>query len=237
MEQFLNIAPSAGLYAFRLTDSDVGMLSSFLNWCLSTCVVHFCCFEISKLGKEHIHLLVELKVKSSWVQAMHKRFEKRWVGNQSYSCELLKKEKEHYLLYMCKGIRNKKPEIWHKLAEYTDEMVDNWYAKYWSDKPVENDVTLLRKPKVVKPSWSEELTKNIVKDNPSRVWRYNAHDVDELLEHYVMPSLGQASRKLNPKIVADLVMGQINALTGGRSESLNALVRRQGFPDLFGGSL
>jgi len=234
MEQFLSVEVKSGLFAFRLTDSDVGMLSSFLNWAQSTSVVHFCCFEISKHGKEHIHALLELKNKSTWVQQFHKKFEKRWVGNRAYQCNSLREEKEHYLLYMSKGIRNKKPEIWYKLAQYTDEMVEGWYEKYWSDKPIENDKTLLRQPKASKPSWSEELTKLIVKDNPGRHWRYNVHDVDELLEHYVMPMLGQGSKKLNPRIIADLVMGQINALSSGRCESLNALIRRQGFPDLFG---
>lgn len=238
MEDFLNIKPedSVGLYAFRLTDDDVAMLSNWLKWAQTypKCAVHFCVFEISKHGKNHIHALVDIDVLSTWRQQMHTHFERRWVGKGAYSCEKLKKEKECYLLYMCKGIRAKGPEVWYKLAQYTDEMVEAWYAKYWSDKPIEEDKTLLRKPKVSKPSWSEEVTKLIVKDNPGRHWRYNGHDVNELLEHYVMPMLGQGSKKLNPRSVADLVMGQLNALTGGRCEGLNSRVRRDGFPDLFG---
>jgi len=222
------------LWTIRLTDTDVSMLSNFMNWALGTkAVVHFCVFEISSQGKEHIHMLIDIPVKHTWVEAFHKFFNKRWCGNKAYSCTKLVKTANDFFHYCCKGLRNKPPEVWYALADYNAE--EAWKT-YWSDKPVESDFTLKLdgKPKVTKPSWSEELTKLIVKDSPGRAWRYNAHDVDEIIDRYVMPRLGANSKKLNPRIIADLVMGQLNALCLGRCESLNALIRRQGFPDLFG---
>lgn len=223
------------MFTFRLTDSNKEMLEAFVVWARSTSVVHMVVFEISKDGQEHIHMLFDpIKVtKSAWVQAFHKHFKNRWNGNKSYSCSELRKEKENFLIYMCKGTRYKLPEILFKLGDYTDQDVETYWKKYWEDKPVEKDKTLNVKPSKKALTWSQELTNAIRKEYPNHNWSYDTPDLD-LLFNYVMKALGSASKKLNAFIVRDLVLGQLNALTAGECLGLNQDLKKQAFPNFFG---
>jgi len=223
------------LLTFRLTDDNREMLDSAVVFARTTAVVSLAVFEISKQDKAHIHMLFETKnTKSAWVQSFHKYFKNRWVGNKSYSCSELEKDKENFYIYCCKGTRFKGPDVLFKLAELTDDQIEIYWKKYWEDKPIENDKTISVKTKKTRdPTWSELLTQTIQIEYPNRNWDYDATDVD-LLWNIVMKHLGSQSKKLNTFIVRDLVMGQLNALTYGSCKKLNVSMKNQAFPDLFG---
>jgi len=222
------------LLTFRLSDDNFEMLSSFIVWARSTAVVHIAVFEVSKIGQKHIHMLFEpINVtKSAWIQAFHKFFKNRWVGNKSYSCSALIKEKENFYIYCCKGTRFKEPEVMFTLL--SSEEVNKYWLKYWEDKPVEEDKTILVKPKKKSdPTWSELLTQQIKQEYPNRDWCYDAGDIS-LLWSIVTKNLGKASKKLNAMIIRDLVCGQLNALTDGECSGMNKDFKQQAFPNLFG---
>ena len=224
------------LLTFRLTDDDATMLESAVNFMRITSVVYIAVHETSRQGQKHIHVMFEpVKIdKSAWVQKFHKFFHQRWVGNSSYSCTPVK-EKDNFILYCCKGTRFKPAEIIFKNDEaISDEKVKECYDKYWSDKPIEEDKTLLQKPKKSSTvTWSEQLTKDLLKSHPNEQWRYDATTVNFLINS-VLKNLGQTSKKLNSFIVRDIVFGQLNALSGGKCEGLNKKIKYDAFPDLFG---
>lgn len=232
------------LYTFRLTDDNHQMLKDFVVYARSVAVVDLAVFEISKEGKPHIHMLFEPtkpKTKSAWVQAFHKFFKNRWVGNQSYSCTELRENKENFIIYCCKGTRFYPPDVLYnrthtgeKEPYLTNEVIENYWKKYWEDKPISADKTLIKKTvKEQKPTWSKCLTDEIRKDYPGRDWSYDADDIN-LIFDIVMKNLGSQSKKLNAFIVRDLVLGQLNALNDGLCLGLNKNLKKTAFPELFG---
>lgn len=222
-------------YHFRLTDPEQKMLESCVNWLCGNklCVVELAVEEVSKQDKLHMHVILGITNKSTLFQQFHKKFENRWHGNKSYSCETLKKSKENNYIYLCKGTRNALPKIIYKLSMITDEKIKEYHDKYWEDKPVEQEhKVLMRKKKSEVKTWSQELTETIRKEYPGKLWIYDADDVDQLW-NIVTDALGTASKKLNAFIVRDLVMGQLNALNP-KCVGIKKQMRNQAFPDLFG---
>lgn len=223
------------LLTLRLTDTSREYLEKAVLYARSTAIVELAVFEISKLGHEHIHMLFEPNVtKSAWVQGFHKHFNKRWVGNKAYSCSELEKEKENFLIYCCKGTRNTPPDvIFHFM---TAEQVMGYWQKYWSDKPVEQDLTLtaFKSKKQKEPNWAMKCTQWIRLTHPHHTWSYTSDCID-LLTDLVLERLGEVSGKLSSHILSDLVRGQLNALCAGRCKGLKERLLMEGFPDLFGG--
>lgn len=220
------------LVHFRLTDDNSEMLQHAVTWFRSVTVVHIAVYETSRIGKLHIHCILDVINKSTFVQQFHKQFKDRWKGNKSYSCEPLKKDIENNLIYCSKGTRFKEPEVIFTLK--TSEEITSYWKQYWSDKPLEKDNTLgLTKKKKSGESWSQMVTKEIEEKYPGRNWEYGAEDVSEII-NVVMIKLGQESKKLNHRIISDLVLGQLNALNKGKCISLNNQIKRFAFPDLFG---
>lgn len=220
-----------GLYHFRLTDDNKEMLEQCVVWLRSVTVVHLAVYEISKIGKGHIHVIFDTKGKSTLMQQFHKFFKNRWSGNKSFSCETLKKELENNYIYLCKGTRDSEPNVLYKLQSIDVSMYHN---KYWEDKPKEQDYKLIsktnKKPK--QKSWSEELTEEIRKQYPDRHWEYCGKDIDTIWSA-VLKQLGKSSKKLSSYIVRDLVMGQLNALNPD-CYGLHISLKHSAFPDLYG---
>lgn len=222
------------LYQFRITDENAEMLESAVTWFRSVTVVHLAVYETSRLGKLHIHCVLDITCKSTFIQQFHKKFKNRWMGNKSYSCETLKKDIENSYIYLSKGTRFKEPDVIFTLL--TSEQITQYWQKYWSDKPIEADKTLgFTNKKKSTESWSEMVTKEILEKYPARDWQYDADDIDTLIS-IVMVKLGQQSKKLNHRIISDLVLGQLNGLMKGKCISLNKQIKRLSFPDLFGGN-
>lgn len=226
---------SETIYVLRLTDSCKQNLIDVVTWFRTQATVLISCFEISRIGQEHIHMLfIPLKSKSNLFHNFHIFTGERYKGNKAFSCKEKKKELINNLIYLCKGTRFKPPEILFKLACLTDAMVSQYYKHYWSDKPIEADNTIKSKPKKnAAPTWSEQLTKTIQKDLPNHDWQYCAGDINTLYD-YVLVNLGVNSKKLSPIIVRDFVYGQLNALTNGRCCQMKKKFQQESFPDLFG---
>lgn len=227
--------PVGTVYVMRLTDNTKQSLYDFVSWARSYSTVLIACFEISRTGQEHLHMVfIPLKTKSTFIQQMHVAFGERYKGNKSYSCEQKKKDLVNNYIYLCKGTRFKEPEIIFKIASITNDMVLQYWKHYWSDKPIDADKTISTKPKKnASPTWSEELTKTIQNDRPNYKWEYCAEDVNDLYK-YVLKHLGKSSKKLSPIIVRDFVYGQLNALTDGECCQMRKKFQQEMFPDLFG---
>lgn len=218
---------------FRLTDENKEMLISAINWIQSVGVVYYAVSEISKQGKLHIHAIIDVNNKSTFIQQFHKHFKNRWHGNKSYSCEALKKDLINNYIYLSKGTRDDLPNVIHKIADITDENIKEYHDKYWEDKPKELEKTVMNNAKKASvPTWSELLTLEIIKQYPNKDWEYNAIDID-LLWSMVTKSLGTRSKKLNAFIVRDLVLGQLNALNP-HCYGIQKSLRNQAFADLYG---
>jgi hypothetical protein len=114
----------------------------------------------------------------------------------------------------------------------TQVEIDSYWNKYWEDKPIEEDKTLIhnkiKKNKAL--TWSEQLTLDIRKSNPSKIWHYDRIDV-ELLADFVLKALGSQSKKLSSFIVRDLILGQLNALNPS-CPYLRSKLLHDGFSDL-----
>lgn len=231
-------------FVIRLADDDAKMLESAVNWFVTQGDVRYAVREVGrKCGQLHIHVLITpFKIKTTFVQNFHKFFKKRWEGNESFSCKQQRKDDFNNYVYLSKGpSRFEQPIVLYKGA-ITDEQVFEWWQHYWSDKPIEEDNTIkvtedgkvVVKNKKKNPTWSQMLTARIRKNMDGFHWEYSPTCVAILLDDFVMPALGEESKKLSPLIVRDLVLGQLNALCGGKCVSLNKKIRREGFPDLFG---
>jgi len=228
-------APIGTIYVLRLTDNSRDKLIEVVNWFRTNAQVLITCFEISRAGQEHIHMLfIPLKSKSILFQNFHTATGNKYKGNKSFSCKEKQKDMINNLIYICKGTRFKPPDILFKIVNITDDMVIQYWKHYWSDKPIEADKTISTKPKKnANPTWSELLTKTIKNDRPNYNWSYCAEDINDLYS-YVLKNLGITSKKLSPIIVRDLVYGQLNALTDGECCQMKKKFQQEMFPDLFG---
>jgi len=226
---------SSSLLTMRLTDDNHEMLTSFVVWARSTSVVYLAVYETSKQGQLHIHMLFEpiKQLKSAWIQAFHKFFKNRWNGNKSYSCSNLKLEVDNFYIYCCKGCRFKPPDVMFTKLPDTD--IDKYWKKYWEDKPIEEDKTLLKqtKKKTSIITWSQQVSLDIIKAYPDHTWSYCSEDVDVIFD-FVLKCLGSTSKKLNAFILRDLVLGQLNAISNGQCSGLNKALKKLAFPELFG---
>ena len=222
------------LFHFRLTDESQEWLSSAVTYFRANSVVYMAVYETSRLGKLHIHCILDFNNKSTFIQQFHKYFNKRWVGNGSYSCESLKKGLENNLIYLSKGSRFKHPDVIFLKDDISMETVVSYWVKYWEDKPIEKDMTLVskNKEKLSKLTWSEMVTLEIKTSYPDRDWKYDAIDINVLMD-IVLKKLGSQSKKLNSFIIRDLVLGQLNALNS-HCNGLKSVIRNIAFPDLFG---
>lgn len=221
-------------YHFRLTEEDKQFLTNdVIVYLISISVVDLAVYEVSKIGKSHIHVILQpLKTKSTFLQQFHAHFKRRYVGNKSITCETLKKEKENNYIYLCKGTRDSPPQVLHKLSSID---TDFYWKKYWEDKPLEKDYKINppnpnRREKV--KTWSELLTIDLKKQYPGKTWEYCGYDID-ILWSAVLKSLGVNSKKLNERIIKDLVLGQLNALNPD-SYGLHKTMKHLAFPDLYG---
>lgn len=223
------------LYHFRLTDpsGNIDMLRhNVLTYLRANAIVYLSVYELSKQGVPHTHSIVGfLKTKSTFFQAFHKHFKNRFSGNKCYSCETLRKDASNNYIYLCKGTRDAPPDVLFKTIDVdTNEL----WKKYWEDKPIEKDYAVIHadKPKKTKAlTWSEELTISIRKEWPARTWEYNPSDISDLWD-LVLQHLGKGSKKLNGRIISDLVMGQLNALNPD-CYHLHKSMKHIAFPDLF----
>lgn len=222
------------LYNFRLTHHDHETLKLVILWFRSKSQVYLAVQEISRHEKKlHIHMIFETDKKSTLFQQFHVHFKNMFKGNQSFSCEELKKELVNNYIYLCKGTRIVPPVVlFFNEEKITQFDIDGYWNKYWEDKPIEEDKTLIhnkiKKNKCL--SWSEQLTLDIRKSNPSKLWNYDKIDI-ELLCDFVLKALGTQSKKLSSFIVRDLVLGQLNALNPHCLALRNKLLS-EGFSDL-----
>lgn len=241
MDSFITIVEPPQLYGsyltMRVTDYEVSNLEKITMYLRSVSKVIIVVQEISrKENKPHIHALFQTtKGKSGFVQAFHKHFKNKYVGNQSYSCSVLEKEPENFIIYCCKGSRNDPPKVLYK-ADWIDPRM--YWEHYWSDKPIENDNTVAVKRKTKSVSWSVKLTDDLVKKYPNKHWSYDVDDV-ELMTQEVLLALGNSSKNIPDANIGGMIKGQMNALNIRRSglvdKRLYHHVLKTAFPDLFEG--
>jgi len=212
------------LLHFRLTDDSLQNLEEVTTWLRSVSKVYLCVLESGSVtGKQHTHCVHDFpKTKSTFGQNFLKKFPK-YKGNQSYSCETLKKELENNIRYLCKGTKDSLPQV--LFSCYNEEEIKLFHEQYWS----ENKKVVKEKNKTI--SWSQQLTLDIKEEIPQSVnFKYDALSI-QILTRRVLKQLGATSKKLNHMIVRDLVLGQLNALN---EYSLQEDIYMKAFPDLFG---
>lgn len=241
MDSFITIIEPPQLYGtyltLRVTDNDPGNLEKIAIYLRSVSKVIIVVQEISyKEKKLHIHALFQTTLKKSgFIQAFHKHFKDKYVGNQSYSCSVLEKEPENYIIYCCKGTRNEPPKVLYK-AEWVDSQM--YWEHYWSDKPIELDNTIKVAKKKKAITWSQALTNELERRYPHQSWSYTEFNV-KIMTREVLIALGQQSKNVPVSTISGMVKGQMNALNyrmfGDVDERLYHHVLREGFPDLFEG--
>lgn len=225
------------LYNLRVTHHDIETLKLVVLWFRSKVSVYLAVHEISRQEKKlHIHMLFECdeSKKSNLFQQWHIHFKNIFKGNRAFMCKELKKPLENNYIYLCKGTRFEPPNVifFNEEKDLHQTDIDGYWNKYWEDKPIEEDKTLIhnkiKKDKAL--SWSEQLTLDIRKSNPSKVWNYDRLDIETLCDK-VLKSLGTQSKKLSSFIVRDLVLGQLNALNP-HCLALREKLLKEGFSDL-----
>jgi len=212
------------LLHFRLTDDSQPNLEEVTTWLRSVSKVYLCVLESGSItGKQHTHCVHDFpKTKSTFGQNFLKKFP-RYKGNQSYSCETLKKELENNIRYLCKGTKDILPQV--LFSSYSDEEIKLFHEQYWS----ENKKVVKEKNKTI--SWSQQLTQDIQNEYPQSCnFTYCAVDI-QIITRRTLLQLGATSKKLNHMIVRDLVLGQLNALN---KYSLHEDIYMKAFPDLYG---
>lgn len=209
---------------FRLTDDSLNNIQEVVTWLRSVSKVYLSVLESGSVtGKQHTHCLIDFpKTKSTYAQQFLKKFP-RYKGNKSYSCELLKKDMENNIRYLCKGTVSDLPHV--LFSSYSEEEIKIFYEQYWSENK------LIEKKKKSNLTWSEQLTEDIKNEMPhSKDFTYCKTDI-QILTRRVLTQLGKTSKKLNCHIIRDLVLGQLNALNG---YALQEEMFGKAFPDLFG---
>jgi len=89
------------LFQFRVTEESSEKLQQVSLWLRSSSTVIMIAQEVgSETEKQHIHAILDVAVKSTFVQQFHRHFThtdasgnkvKTYCGNEKYSCEALKK--------------------------------------------------------------------------------------------------------------------------------------------------
>lgn len=194
-------------------------------------------FEESKIThRPHIHATVRFpKAVNTFRDKLRQKFPNLF-GNKSYSiCKV--RDYDSNLKYCCKGKPSDYPEVLY--TSLGNDEIKQYYNEYWQvqdsilkakakskdevNMDCQNDPLLIveAKSKVKSLTWSEKLTKTIIRDYPLMcdgfVQYHNNKSVDYDLLHegltgVILEHLGKHSKNLDEFILIRLYNAQINAI-------------------------
>lgn len=212
-------------FQFRVTEEDDSMLTNIILWVRSETK---CLLAVKEIGsateKKHIHCLIQIKNKSTFIQKFHKKFPARYVGNKSYSCEQLKKALDNSLRYLSKGEKRGDHPV-TMFSSYTESEILEFHNQYWD----ENES--LKIPKKDKKgstlTWSQVCKLDYQKEHPEIVSQligtcslYHPTDSEKEIQtsskfhlfSYCMKRLGKSVKVLDEGVIKKLYNGIYNSI-------------------------
>jgi len=115
-------------FQFRVTEEDDNIITNLVLWIRSESQCLLAVKEMSQKEKKHIHVLIDIKNKSTFIQKFHKKF-LTYKGNKSYSCEELREPLENSLKYLSKGEKSGElPNILY--SKYTESEIMKFHTDY-----------------------------------------------------------------------------------------------------------
>ena len=209
------------LFHFRLSACRVE-LEEVCVWARSVGTMKVSVFEISKQDKEHSHTIIELKNKSTFIQQFHKKFNKKYVGNKSYSCEELRDTPEMNYQYCCKGEKDKMPDVLYSGGMFIGD-IEKYHKAYWDlnavlckkTEVIKKAVTTTFMDKVIK-NCNDQLKRDIVYYNniysPSENELKRKEEVDFQLYKIMLKNFGSLSKILDASIEDRMFKGLVNKI-------------------------
>ncbi|WP_295651243.1 hypothetical protein [uncultured Mucilaginibacter sp.] len=180
-------------------------------------------FEISKQDKEHSHTIIDVKNKSTFIQQFHKKFNKKYVGNKSYSCEELRDTPEMNYQYCCKGNNeNELPDVLYSGGLFVGD-IEKYHQAYWvlnkqmskKNETIKKAVTTTFMDKVIK-NCSAQLIRDICYYNniysPSESEQKKKELVDFDLYKIMLKNFGSLSKILDASIEDRMFKGLVNKI-------------------------
>lgn len=209
------------LFHFRLS-APRDELEEVCIWARTVGTMKVSVFEISKQDKEHSHTIIELKNKSTFIQQFHKKFNKKYVGNKSYSCEELRDTPEINYQYCCKGEKDKFPVVLYSGGLFVGD-VEKYHQAYWALNAV-----LCKKTEVIKKAvtttFMDKVIKHITEQLKRDICYYNniysptenelkrKLETDFELYTIMLKNFGSLSKILDASIEDRMFKGLINKI-------------------------
>lgn len=176
--------------------------------------------------RQHIHALINFeKTLSTFRQHFRGKFPE-YKGNESYSLETVR-DQQRMEQYICKGFRDGMPEIVGKSHGYTDNQIEKHHTAYWVEYDGLRKAVEVRKKH--KGNWTQEVRDELLKKKKD--WEFSPEDTLAVYD-MVMKKLGETAKKLNERIVRDMVLGLLNSLSAHTASGLRNFMLQKAFPDL-----
>jgi len=228
-------------FQFRVTEESDERIRELTLWIRSNSNALMIVKEIgSETEKKHIHALIDVPNKSTFVQKFHKQFRKsedgkfvpRYSGNKSYSCEELKKPLDNSLRYLCKGEKKgEHPNI--EFSKYDAHEIIDFHNRYWDENAsVKKPVVKAQKSAL---SWSHKVLSDYKDEYAHHIahiqWCYsgmNNLSVEDCLDEklvlfqFILKRCGQDVRKVNDHIILDIYKGFLNNILLGDEKAFKA---------------
>ena len=212
------------LFQFRVTESDDNIITQLVLWVRSESQCLLAVKEISQKEKKHIHVLLELKNKSTFIQKFHKKF-LTYKGNKSYSCEELREPLDNSLKYLSKGEKSGELPI-VLFSKYTESEILLFHSQYWDHPSAQKKEKAKEKGPNV--TWSQQVKNDYQKEHPSEIAYLQFKTIenawmptDEMKQHlldakyhlfsYMMRRLGKSVKVLDESIIKRLFNGLYNS--------------------------
>lgn len=180
-----------------------------VHWASHYNKVIMACFELSKKGVEHMHMVLDTdKTVSTYRQKFVDQFP-YMVGNKSYKISPVL-DLERKLRYICKGTQMFKPDV---IAGDVNE-ANNLYNQFWEENAKllsEGVKQTHQKLKSTRTTFMQEVKDEFQKRYPKFTPNYNKNDL-EILTLFLCKRLGKAVKILDEIILKRMVLGLLNSL-------------------------
>ena len=221
------------LFQFRLTEEDDVKLTNVVLWIRSDCQCLLAVKEVSQKEKKHIHVLLDVKNKSSFVQRFHAKHSIKvegkiiysYKGNKSYSCEELREPLENSLKYLSKGDKSGELPI-VLFSKYSESEIMEFHNQYYEHpsaqkkekdklkKPtltwylqVKNDYQLAHAPEIAYLQFKH--VKN--QWTPTDEEKQHLNDAKYHLFKFLMRRMGKLVKIMDESIIKRLFNGLYNS--------------------------
>lgn len=212
------------LFQFRVTESDDSIITNLVLWIRTESQCLLAVKEMSQKDKKHIHVLIEIKNKSTFIQKFHKKFV-TYKGNKSYSCEELREPLDNSLKYLSKGEKYGELPI-VLFSKYTELEINEFHNQYWEHPSAQKKMKDETKKSTL--TWSQQVKIDYQKEHSEQVnfmkftdtvnqWlptdkeKQNMIDAKYHLFCYCMRRLGKSVKVMDESIIKRLFNGVYNS--------------------------